>query len=233
MKAAVMQGNAESHFARQAATVPNFDRLARVYRWMEWLTFGPFLSRSRRVFLPEIRRAGPLRALVIGDGDGRFTAQLLAENLRVQVDAVDASRAMLAQLRRNARHDASRISLHCADVRAWSAASACYDLIVTHFFLDCLTGDEVADLAMRLKPLASPEALWVVSDFAVPRNRFGRLFAKPLVSFLYLAFRILTGLNVRRLPDHRRALHEAGFSLVLAHNSLSGLLVSELWKPVG
>src|SRR6185437_1080687 len=57
---------------------PKFDRLARVYRWMEWLSFGPYLSRCRRAFLPQLRDAR--RALVLGDGDGRFTAALLRRN---------------------------------------------------------------------------------------------------------------------------------------------------------
>jgi len=232
MKAAALHANLEARTLPGPAPTPNFDRLARVYRWIEWLTFGPLLSKSRCRFLPYLREAGPRHALVIGDGDGRFAAKLLAENPAIDVDAVDASRAMLAQLRRNACHDASRIFFHCADARDWTPRSAQYDLIITHFFLDCLTSDEVHDLAIRLRPLVSSEALWVVSDFAVPQNRFAQWFAKPLVSFLYFAFRILTGLKVRRLPDHRHALHDAGFSLTLVRNSLSGLLVSELWKPV-
>ena len=232
MKTAVLQTRLDTRSFPDPAPLPNFDCLARVYRWMEWLTFGPLLSRSRCRFLPMVRGTTPRQALIIGDGDGRFTARLLTENPGMNVDAVDASRAMLAQLQRNARPDASRIALHCADARSWCPASPRYDLIVTHFFLDCLTSDDVSDLAMRLKPCISPEALWIVSDFAVPQSRYGQWFAKPLVSLLYFAFRILTGLNVRRLPDHRRALHQAGFALTQVHNSLSGLLVSELWKPL-
>ena len=54
----------------------NFDLIARPYRWLEYLTFGPALARCRNHFLPQLtdRRA----ALVLGDGDGRFLARLLA-----------------------------------------------------------------------------------------------------------------------------------------------------------
>jgi SAM-dependent methyltransferase len=216
---------------QEPAKVPNFDRLARIYRWLEWLTFGPWLWKCRCAFLAQLRDADPRRALVIGDGDGRFTARLLADNRSIRVEAVDASQAMLAQLERNAQRDASRIRMHCADARIWNPVSAGYDLIVTHFFLDCLTSGEVADLAIRLRRFVAPEASWIISEFAVPQNQFGRIVAKPLIAGLYLAFQILTGSNVRRLPDHRRALSEAGFTRVCERQSLCGLLVSELWKP--
>ena len=73
-------------------TGPNFDRLAGVYRWMEWLSFGPHLGRCRRAFLLEMTESR--RALVLGDGDGRFTAALLRQNKAIQVDAVDVSQAL-------------------------------------------------------------------------------------------------------------------------------------------
>ncbi len=48
--------------------VPNFNRLAQIYRWLEYLSFGPFLWRCRIRFLPDLAHCR--RALVLGDGDG-------------------------------------------------------------------------------------------------------------------------------------------------------------------
>jgi SAM-dependent methyltransferase len=205
----------------------NFDRLARVYRWMEWLSFGPYLWRARCAFMAEMR--GARRALALGDGDGRFTAALLEENAKVLVDAVDVSTGMIRSLRRAAGH-AGRLRTEVRDVREWvPAAGAEYDLVVTHFFLDCLTTDEVRDLALRVRVCLQPGVRWVVSEFAVPGGVFGRLVARPVVGFLYWAFGLLTGLQVRRLPDWRGALAGAGFSPVREQQWLRGLLVSELW----
>ena len=53
--------------------------------------------------------------------------------------------------------------------------------------------------------------------------------AKIIVASLYAAFRILTGLRTRALPDHSLALTRAGFRLKDRKPFLSGLLVSELW----
>jgi SAM-dependent methyltransferase len=211
------------------SSAPDFNRLANLYRWMEYFSFGPFLCLARSAFLP--RLGACRRALVLGDGDGRFTAGLLRLNRCIEVDAVDASDAMLQALLRRAGMHAARVHAHLADARAWVPTAPC-DLIVTHFFLDCLTTDEVAALALRLRPAAAPNALWVVSEFAVPEGWFGRLLAGPLVAALYLAFGLLTGLSVRRLPDHSTALRQAGFVLEERHWRLGGLLQSELWRAV-
>jgi SAM-dependent methyltransferase len=211
---------------------PNFNRLAALYRWMEMISFGLWLSRCRCAFLSEM--AASRHALVLGDGDGRFTSRLLAENPTVQIDAVDASPAMLRALIHRAGPHAGRVRTHVADARQLHLAQLSQnppcDLIVTHFFLDCLTTGEVQSLASNLRGAVSADALWVVSEFSIPTTRFGRLIARPLVACLYLAFGWLTGLSVRTLPDHRSALNAAGFTLKECRNWLGGLLVSELWS---
>jgi SAM-dependent methyltransferase len=207
---------------------PNFNRLARIYRWMELASFGPWLWWCRCTFLDSLTECR--RALIIGDGDGRFTARLLRANPAVQIDAVDASTAMLASLLRRAGSDTSRVRTFCADARQWQPANPPYDLIVTHFFLDCLTTEEIQSLAATVRKAVSPQALWLVSEFAIPAGWFGRLVARPLVWCLYWAFGHLTGLTVRKLPDHRGPLRQSGFALQKHRTQLGGLLVSELWS---
>ncbi len=213
---------------------PNFDHLARAYRWMEWATFGPFLTLCRAAFLPRLINCR--NALVLGDGDGRFTARLLQLDPHLRVHAIDASSGMLAALTRVCGSNASRLTTERADLRIWKPDATptgipapIYDLVVTHFFLDCLSTNEVLALAMRIRPVVSPGALWVVSEFAVPPGWFGKLVAGPTVQGLYLAFGLLTGLRPRALPDHSSPLTAAGFSILERRPRLGGLLVSEIW----
>ena len=132
---------------------------------------------------------------------------------RLHIDAVDASSAMLPALLRRAGPNASRVRIYHADARTFHPPNPPYDLIVTHFFLDCLSTAEIQSLAATLRAAAAPHALWLVSEFAVPPTLFGRLVARPLVWFLYRAFGLLTGLTLRQLPDHRTALSQSGFTL--------------------
>jgi hypothetical protein len=207
----------------------NFDLVARPYRWMEYLSFGPLLQRCRTCRIGQLKECR--RALVLGDGDGRFLAQLMKTNPRIEAEAVDASPAMLHLLEKRIVSVGARerLTLRCEDVRSFSPSGQ-YDMVATHFFLDCLSTSEIAALAERLKPNLSADAVWVVSDFAVPLGLPG-IPARLIVSFLYAAFGLLTGLRIRTLPAHGDALRAAGFRLSDRKIWLGGLLFSELWQP--
>lgn len=212
---------------------PNFDLLAAPYRWMEYLSFGPLLMRTRLAFLNQLKNSR--RALTLGDGDGRFTRALLDANHSLQLDAVDISPAMLRTLEHRAGPHRPRLRTHCADLRTWTPAllqpaPLKYDLVITHFFLDCLSDSELASLLQRIKPSLAPQAQWVVSEFAIPaHSTFLALFARLLVRLLYLAFHLLTGLQTRKLPAHGKLLQQAGFTLQQRRSLLGGILIAELW----
>lgn len=211
---------------------PNFDSLARVYRWMEYFSFGPMLERCRFHFLLRCSRAR--HTLVLGDGDGRFTARLLAANPTVQIDAVDASAAMLAVLEEQARHccpDAdTRLHTTQADLRRFTPTGKIYDLVVSHFFLDCLTEGDVSALVERLLPYLTDDAIWLVSEFSYPQKGWRRAGARMVVRFLYFSFSVLTRLRIHQVPDYARVFHDHGLDRSERTQYLGGLLVAEVWR---
>lgn len=209
-----------------------FGRLARVYCWMEYLSFGPYLKRCRELRLTEI--AACRRALVYGDGDGRFVAKLVRCASRIQVTAIDASSAMLRQAAPRLPSGA-QVRLVCADALQYvpgELPEAPFDLVVTHFFLDCFSDGELRTLMTRVSSATGPGAMWIVSDFAIPEHGVRRLIGSWIVRGLYLAFGILTGLTTRRLPDHARVMRESGWVREDRRTLLGGLLISERWRRV-
>lgn len=210
------------------ANEPSFDRIARVYRWAEYLALGPLLQQTRRAHLSHL--AGCRRALLFGDGDGRFLAALLRRNLSLHATAIDTSAAMLRLLEARCRRDATAGRLTSLQGSALAATiPPGTDLVVTHFFLDCLTQAEVDQLITQLAAALHPGSLWLVSDFAIPRSVLLRGAARLYVRALYLAFRLLTGLRVHTLPDPQAVLVRCGFRRVARFSRLFGLLYSELW----
>jgi ubiquinone/menaquinone biosynthesis C-methylase UbiE len=207
-----------------------FDRLARAYRWMEYFSFGPYLMQCRNL---RIAWMVPCRrALVYGDGDGRFLAELVRRAPMIQVAAVDASSKMLLRLAQRLPSGARVRPVH-ADALACAPAEfreAPFDLVVSHFFLDCFSEAEVALLLARVNDAVEKTAMWVISDFAIPQRGLARLFGAWIVRGLYLAFGLLTGLKTRRLPDHARVMREAGWMLEDRRELLHGLLISERWR---
>ena len=170
---------------------------------------------------------------MLGDGDGRFLAALLAQNTTLVADAVDTSAAMLGLLctrcKRTAPNAGVRLKTHQTDALAYLASASLdpYDLIVTHFFLDCFTQSEVESLVRSMSCKVAPGAVWLISDFRIPAGAL-HYPARLFVGGLYLAFRLLTGLRTTRLPDCSTAL-ASSFTLTAQSHSLFGLLTSELW----
>lgn len=209
----------------------NCDALAPSYEFLEHLSFGRYLERSRFAYLPELGTAR--RALLCGGGDGRFLARLLSANLRVEVDFVDLSPRMieLAALRSDVLGPSfrQRVSFHATDIREFQPRSDRYDLIVTNFFLDCFLEQQLPGVVSFLAGCALPHMRWVVSDFRQADGAIGRLWTGALIRSLYAAFRLVTGLRVTRLPNYPAALASRGLLLRREQISLGGLLHSSLW----
>jgi cyclopropane fatty-acyl-phospholipid synthase-like methyltransferase len=209
----------------------NFDSVARAYRWLEYLSFGPWLSRCRTAQVADLRSSR--HALVLGDGDGRFLERLLMVNPVVTADVVDSSESMLMLLERRmeSRGDEvrRRVQLHHANALDWSPIGD-YDLIVSHFFLDCFYPWQLEQLFDRILPHAMPGAIWMVSEFAIPKGMFLAPVARGIIFLLYFAFGRLTGLPVRNLPDYAEAFSRRGLTLTRERRYLLGLLCSQSWR---
>lgn len=210
-----------------------FDRLAKPYRWMEYLSFGTALERCRFHFLPQLRNTQ--HALLLGDGDGRFTAALLQQAETADAFAIDASKAMLHALQERcaAVGTENRLQTFCTSLNdglPTIAADKRFDLIATHFFLDCLNEAEVENIAHDAAICTTPDAHWVISEFRVPKHGVMQLPSRLIVRLLYLAFRFLTGLRAQQLPAYEAILQCNGWHMQQQQMRLGGLLVSELWQ---
>lgn len=195
----------------------NCDAIAPWYRTLEYAVFGHALERGRCHYLAEL--GGARRALLIGDGDGRFLQQLLVAFPRISVDCVDVSEGMLAQAR--ARVGEKRVRYVRLDALRdpWPADD--YDLVVTHFVFDCFDAGDQRALAMR-----APKARWLLTEF-----RSAGALSAMLIGIMYRFFGLATGLRTRALSDHHPALESAGYRLEKSAEHRGGLLVSELWSP--
>src|SRR5436309_1336771 len=70
----------------------SFDRLAKYYSSLEWLLAGRKLQHCRTTFLAEALNARSI--LLVGEGDGKFFAELCSANSGGVISYVDASAEM-------------------------------------------------------------------------------------------------------------------------------------------
>lgn len=208
------------------------DAIAAHYQRLEYLCFGKSLDQQRFAFLDQTRTSRT--ALVCGGGDGRFLARLLHSNPFVEVDFVDLSQKMATIAERRVMGMGAgfsrRVHFHVGDIRKFEAEPQSYDLITTHFFLDCFSDQEIDAIVSRLAGAAQPGAQWIISDFRVAKEAFGAIWTYAIVRGLYAAFRVTTGLRVSRLPEYKNSLMGHGFHCRMEQRGFGNLLYSTLWQ---
>lgn len=211
----------------------NCDSLAACYRSLEFAAFGRGLEKARFAFLGETARLR--RALVLGEGDGRFVCALARENVAISIDCVEASGRMIETARKRLRSEQNignpeRIRFTQRDARLGPGSEGRYDLIVTHFFLDCFSDAEVRKLIAQLRKVCVPGAIWLIAEFQQPQSGWRRWYADAWLAAMYTFFRVATGLETRALPNYRACLVDAGFSLRHTYTSHAQLIGSEVWE---
>ena len=204
----------------------NFDRVAPHYRRLERFVFGNRLQAARCAF---VRQLPPSRrALIVGEGDGRFLEQLREAQPELPVECLDGSAKML-ELARDRVGDCYTQFIR-ADIREAAFPPARYDLIVTHFFLDCFEEEELLAVVEKLSAAAMPNAIWLVADFRKPARGWRRAWARLLIATMYLFFRSVAGLEARHLVDYTPFLAEHGFALEKEIGAPNELIRSQLWR---
>ena len=169
--------------------------------------------------------------------DGRFLCELLRVHPNVEIDCVDASARMLELARRRIERrlpaGATRMRFLQQDIASWMPPYGTYDLIVTHFFLDCFAGDRIAEVVNRLSGAATPSPTWLLADFRVPDRGFARLHAQAWLVAMYRFFSVTARIEATELTDPTPHIQAKGFALARQHLFRRGMLKSQLWRRGG
>lgn len=203
----------------------NFNYVAPFYRWLEGIVFGHALQRARTAFVRQIDP--PRRVLIVGEGDGRFLEEFVRFYPRAEIDCVEASERMIALARR--RVPASTVRFVPAILAQVRLEAGRYDLLVSHFFLDCFGEKTLGEVVSKLSRSASAEAQWLIADFCLPPSGWKRTRAQALIAIMYRFFRSVAGIEARRLVDYRPHLRAARFALQRETVSPNEMIRSEVW----
>ncbi len=209
----------------------SFDALAPHYRWMELVLAGEKLQRCRTAFLHQI--SPPENILIWGEGNGRFLLECRRSWQQARIVCADASGRMLELAKRRLeqrRLETDGIEFLRADVLEWSPPKQEFDLIVTHFFLDCFREEQLQRIVSTLATAARSKAAWLTADFQAPEFGLQRFRAEVILKTMYLFFRFATGLPARRLTRPDPFLAANGFVLRQRGVSEWGLLHTDLWE---
>jgi len=210
---------------------PGFDCLADGYDWMEKIVAGNRLERCRNAFWSEMGEVN--NVLLAGVGHGRFLVELKRRYPQAKITCIDASARMLKVSRRHLLRKGLSIEgveLIHADLLVWEPTPGQYDLIGTHFFLDCFTPSQLSEVVKRLRMGAKPGAYWHLSDFQIPDRGWRRVRAQIIIWLMYRFFRVVTDLPAASLADPEHSLRASGFICRARKEFEWGLLCAELWE---
>lgn len=210
----------------------NCDAIARPYRWIEYAAFGPVLERMRFHWVKELN--GVTRVLLLGDGDGRFLSRFATAYPSAELHYIDSSARMLDLARQRIRGskvpNPDRLIFTQGDALRTPFPGQDYDLVISHFFLDCFDGPELAQLADHVGPHLAPTARWLVSDFREPQAGFMAPALRMYLRLMFLFFRYSSALETRRLADYSACLKRLGFVQSKRATRLRGFVFSEIWS---
>ncbi len=211
----------------------SFDLLAPHYRWMEAVLAGDLLQRCRTRWLGEVRESR--HALLVGEGNGRMLKACLAQLPGCRFTVLDQSAKMLANARRRWERagGGQHVVFQQADLRDWRADGANFDLVVTNFFLDCFTAEELPRVIGNISAAVSPKGRWLLADFSVPTAGWRRIRAQVVLALAYGFFRQATGISARRVTAPDDELSRVGFQLHQRDRFNHGLLHADLWAKAG
>ena len=208
----------------------NFDWLAPHYRWMEFVLAGGKLQRCRTAFLASLPK--PQRVLLLGEGNGRFLGAFSRAFPEARVTCVDASPRMLRQARahrESAGGTSEKVEYVTADVGDWKFPAAEFDLIVTHFFLDCFRPDQLDGLIPKIAASGKAGAHWLVADFCRARQGWRRWRSQLILSMMYWFFETCSGLPARELTEPDTRMQAQGWHLQQRRYAEWDLLHTDLW----
>ena len=208
-----------------------FDHLAPCYRTLELVLAGNVLQRCRKAFLADTKACR--HALLLGEGPGRFLVELLRANPCARITCVERSAGMIAEAVRQVKRaglNVARVRFEHCDALTWQPSRGEFDLVVTHFFLDCFCRDEVARLLAKIGAATTVDAQWVLTDFRMPPSGWQRWRARAVLTLMYAFFRAVTRLSASRLTTADEFLQAAGFRLAERRLANYGLVQADLWK---
>lgn len=199
-----------------------FDRVASYYDFLARLAFGKSIIDAQEYFLSEIREGD--RILMLGGGTGWILESIFKVTKPGVIWYVDNAKRMVEKSQsRNV--DSSKIHFIHGTFES-IPPDLKVDVVITNFFLDIFSKDELQKLIEDIKSKMKPQGTWLCSDFVDT----GKWRHKMLLRSMYLFFRITANVKTISLPDWEGNLLTEGFVSFKEKTFWNGFIKSIVFK---
>jgi len=177
-----------------------FNSIAKYYDRLARLVFSKSIVQAQTCFLNRIPPSS--HVLVVGGGTGWWMNDFLRSNPTCTICFVEESSEMI-RLAKSATKEDHRITFRLGTHDSISECDE-FDVVITSFFLDIFSDNELRAVVNKIDTSAKPRALWLVTDFVETK-----WWHSIMLIVMYGFFRLTTGLKNQKLPDWHAALGQA------------------------
>lgn len=173
------------------------------------------------------------KVLIMGGGDGKFLLEAMKQGLSDQYCFIDISDAMIklaqCKIEKQLSNSTSSVVFICGSYQEIPKNQK-FDLIVTPYFLDCFSDDELLLVVAKLHSQLTIEGTWFLTDFNIPKDSFRSFIFKNIIQLLYGIINLFCDLGINRLPDFNMEFCKYEFTIIHEKYFLGGLLVGRIYK---
>jgi ubiquinone/menaquinone biosynthesis C-methylase UbiE len=194
--------------------------LAPIYDSLARLVIGKGIRSSQLHFLHHLIQKQKL--LILGGGTGWILPFIFEINPMLHIDYIELSPKMLDKAKLNAKQNQN---IRFIEGTERSVQNEKYDCVLTNFYLDLFSDEELCIVIDQIKEHLQPNTSWLATDFVSEKKRH-----RVMLWVMYRFFSMATGLKTSLLPKWKTSLKNAGGKLVESKKSSRGFIESTVFQ---
>lgn len=196
----------------------NYDKIAPYYQSLSQIIFGNTLIECQ---LDVFRSLNPhSKLLIIGGGDGKVFKYLDRDDL--EITFVEISEEMM-----NLAREQSNLPINWmqADIFRINFKET-FDYVYLPFLIDNFTENQTESLIKRIKPILNLDGELIITDFIEKPVAWH----KYLMQAMYLFFRAVASVKVKKMPPLKNILKAESFSSVSTQFYFKGFIETAKYR---
>ncbi|MCX6216048.1 class I SAM-dependent methyltransferase [Spirosoma sp.] len=203
----------------------NFNLIAPVYDVLAFVVFGRKLQQAQGHFLSTIPPKASV--LLVGGGTGWLLEQVLIRCQTERVLYLETSSRMVARATRRMTDKSllGMVEFRVGDETSLRSGEQ-FDVVITPFLLDLFSEHTLQSrLIPSLLSVLKSGGMWLVTDFVAPPAWWQKILLWAMIRF----FRLIAGIETRKLANWQQSLSDAGLVLQARKPQVGGMVSAEVW----
>jgi ubiquinone/menaquinone biosynthesis C-methylase UbiE len=203
----------------------NYNNSAWFYDTLSKVIYGKALIRSQVYLLPFIPSKSKI--LLVGGGTGWIQEEIAKvhfSGLVITYVEVAANMMKLSQKRNAGDNEVVFINEAIENVPLANE----FDVVITPFLFDNFTEENLQKIFKHIDKSLNPGGIWLITDFRLT----GKWWQKVLLKSMLLFFRIICGIEAKKLPDIQAAFEKYGYRTTEQKSFFGDFILSSVYRKI-